>query len=189
MDMIEKVVFRPKVKYAMKPMFFISLVLLGPSAFVVCFAPYPITSWELWTTPFMAVCILLGIALIFSSFKITISNSTILFYMYFICVKKISFVDIHEVIYEPISRSGQRCALTVTMYDNSQYSYPIRLFGSEQMKEIIRIIQYSTVASNSLNAANQMVFSVNRINANFFRYILWIAVLAVILMVRFLAVK
>ena len=90
--------------------------------------------------------IFIPVLLISFSYRIKINNNRIIFYMFFMPVKKIALEKISKVSIEKMASNGQQCAITVC-YGDEKYTYPIRLFCRSEIEQLVA--KLDDISSNS----------------------------------------
>lgn len=117
--------------------------------------------------------IFLPVLLISFSYRITINNDRIVFYMFFLPVKMIDLETISKVFFEKIASNGQPCVITIR-YKNEKYSYPIRLFDKSKIEQLITDLNdISDKKTSHSEVIDSSIFDFSKKNTikNFIRFI------------------
>ena len=92
---------------------------------------------------FVVVTFIISLCIFFAfscSFRIVISENNIKVFQCFIRIAKININEIVSVVFQKFADNGQGCALVITTRDGNERIFPVRLYGSENVKIIVNEI-------------------------------------------------
>ena len=86
------------------------------------------------------VIVFVFVVILSYSFKIVLTDFHLRIYQFFIPIATIKLNNIQNVAYMRCAKNGQGAALVITVEKNKERIFPVRLFGRQQVDNLISIL-------------------------------------------------